>query len=237
VSTQNITHAMVMAAGFGKRMLPLTEHTPKPLINVAGKALLDYALDYLANNGVSDAVVNAHYLANQMEAHLASRASRPPRVHYSFEEEVLETAGGILFAFEHLKDAPFFSVNSDTIWRDGAGESAFARMRKAWNPDVMDALLLLQPLEKAVGYEGEGNFNVLPNGQLTTVGDLPYVFTGVQILSPSLFKGMDVRKFSLREIYQAATQNDGRLHRMHGLVHDGAWYHIGTPEGVALAEG
>ncbi|MCD6034751.1 MAG: mannose-phosphate guanylyltransferase [Rickettsiales bacterium] len=234
------SRAMVFAAGFGMRMRPLTDTMPKPLVKVGGKALLDHTLDHLSQNGVKKAVVNAHYLGEQIDAHIQERAKTEqyPKVHYSYESEILETGGGILYAFGFFKDAPFFSVNSDILWIDGA-VPALHRMAQLWDDSKMDALLLLHPKERAIGFDDPGNFFLTEEGLLQW-GDVhdepPYVFTGIQILSPRLFEGIPLYKFSLRALYDKATGANRVLSRMYGVVHDGEWIHIGTPDGVTQAE-
>jgi N-acetyl-alpha-D-muramate 1-phosphate uridylyltransferase len=225
---------MVFAAGLGTRMRPLTDRVPKPLIQVAGKALLDYALDSFERAGCERIVVNTHYLGAHIEAHLASRVNRT-QIVISAEDPVLETGGGVVRALDQLGDRAFFSANSDTIWMDGA-VPAISRLRAAFDPATMDALLLLHPLEQAVGYRGPGNFDLDEAGWLVRSRAPKYVFTGLQILHPRLFAGRREEPFSLRELYQAAEGGDGVLRRMAGLVHDGSWLHVGTPEELREAE-
>lgn len=229
-----INTAMVFAAGFGKRMRPITDTLPKPLIKVGGTSMLDRALDKLREAGATKAVVNTHYLPEKIEQHLANRAA--PQIILSREEpEILETAGGIIKALPHLGSEPFYSVNSDVVWLDGA-TPALQRLAQVWDTDAMDMLLLLQPLDKAIGYDGTGDFGLTDNGQLTKSPPLPYVFTGVQIIHPRIFKGLKAEPLSLSTFYKQATQSDGTLTRIYGIEHDGAWLHIGTPEGLEQAE-
>ncbi len=225
-----------MAAGLGLRMRPLTETMPKPMVRVAGQAMIDRALDWLAASGVTEAVVNTHYKAEMMEAHLAGRTR--PQVHISREELLLETGGGIKKALPLLGNEPFFSLNSDAICLDGK-TPALWRLRDAWRDGEMDALLLVQPVAKAVGYDGKGDFTVDEAGHIRRRGadaSAPYVFTGVQIMHPRLFEGSPDGAFSLNVLYNRAMDNDGRLARVRALVHDGEWLHIGDPAGLAEAE-
>lgn len=224
------SHAMVLAAGKGLRMRPLTDHMPKPLIPVAGRCMLDRVFDRLDEAGVPHRVVNAHWLAEKIAAHLAGH----PGVVISHEDTLLETGGGVARALPLLGEAPFFVCNGDVIWLDGP-RPALARLAAAWEGATMDALLLLQPRESAFGYEGRGDFHVDPAGRLRRRAAeemAPFVFTGVQILAPRLFEGAPAGQFSLNLLYDRAMA----ARRLFGLIHDGAWLHIGTPEGLAAAE-
>lgn len=226
------TRAMVLAAGLGLRMRPLTDRLPKPLLPVAGRTLLDRALDRLAAAGVEVAVVNTHHLADQIARHVATRVR--PRVILSHEPELMETGGGVAKALAELAPGPFYVVNSDTLWVDGE-RAALGRLAEAWDERRMDALLLLEGVGKAIGYAGEGDFHLIPDGRLRRRGageHAPYLFTGIQVLSVRLFTGVKVEKFSLNRLYDRAA-GAGRLF---GLAHDGAFFHVGTPEGLALAE-
>jgi N-acetyl-alpha-D-muramate 1-phosphate uridylyltransferase len=225
-----------MAAGLGLRMRPLTETMPKPMIAVGGVPMIDRALDWLASSGVTEAVVNTHYKAEMMEAHLSRRTR--PRVRISREEVLLETGGGIKKALPMLGKEPFFSLNSDAICLDGA-TPALTRLRQAWRDETMDALLLVQPLERAIGYDGKGDFMVDDLGAIRRRGGsnrAPYVFTGVQILHPRLFADAPEGAFSLNVLYNLAIRADGALDRVRAVVHDGDWLHIGDPEGLKKAE-
>lgn len=225
--------AMVLAAGLGLRMRPITETRPKPLVTVAGRTLLDRALDALAAAGVTDAVVNVHYLAQMIEDHLVARTA--PRIDISDEREtLLETGGGVTKALPLLGAGPFYVVNADIAWRDGP-QPALSRLGAMWDPADMDALLLLHPVGAATGYDGAGDYAADAAGRLARRRDAPcapHVFTGVQILHPRLFDGAPEGPFSLTRLYDAA-ESAGRLF---GLVHDGEWYHIGTPAGLEEAE-
>jgi MurNAc alpha-1-phosphate uridylyltransferase len=223
---------MVLAAGLGLRMRPITETRPKPLVGLAGRTLLDRALDALDQAGVEQAVVNTHYLGAMIEVHLAGRAR--PRTVLSPEDELLETGGGVARALPHLGGDPFYVVNADIAWTDGA-TPALARLAAAWRDEAMDALLLLHPTDAATGYDGSGDFFLEDGGALRRRGDAdraPYVFTGVQILHPRLFAGAPAGRFSLTVLYDRAREAG----RLAGIVHDGDWHHIGTPAGLAEAE-
>ncbi len=222
--------AMVLAAGLGLRMRPITEHTPKPLVSVAGRTMLDRALDHLAVAGVSHFVVNTHWLADKVAAHLSGR----PGITLSHEDELLETGGGVARALPHLGDEPFYVVNSDIIWTDGA-TPALRRLAEAWDDSRMDALLLLQRTATAMGYEGAGDFFLDAKGVPSRRRDrevAPLLFSGVQILSPRLFRDAPAGRFSLNVLYDRALE-DGRLF---AIVHDGRWYHVGTPDALPQVE-
>jgi len=230
--------AMVLAAGLGKRMRPLTDTMPKPLLPIRGRALLDHAIDRLVDAGVGTIVVNAHYRAEQIVAHLGARqfeTGRAPRITISQEPDLLETGGGVRKALPQLGEY-FYVVNADIFWLDGA-VPALARLARAWDDSEMDALLLLQRTTTAVGYDGTGDYHLDPLGLPRRRGEgqiAPLVFAGVQILHRRLFDRTEnwPPRFSLTRLYDQA-QDAGRLR---GIVHDGEWYHIGTPAGLASAE-
>lgn len=227
---------MVLAAGLGLRLRPLTETLPKPLIAPGGRTLLDRALDALAAAGVEEAVVNTHHLGHMIADHLGRHVTSQavPRVTLSPEEDLLETGGGVTRVLGLLGEGPFFVVNADIAWRDGA-PPALQRLGQAWDDGGMDALLLLQPVAAAVGYDAAGDYQLDGDGRLSRRRDAPtapFVFTGVQLLHPRLFAGEQDDAFSLLRLYDRAEQAG----RLFGLVHDGAWFHIGTPDGLALAE-
>src|SRR3569833_2358836 len=225
--------AMVLAAGLGTRMRPLTDTKPKPLVPVAGKPLLDHVLDRLADAGVERAVVNVHYLAEQIIAHTKSRTT--PRVTISDERGLmLGTRGGVVKALSDLGAAPFFHINSDTIWIDGVRPN-LSRLAAAFDAESMDALLLLAPTSGSVGYAGRGDFAMNPDGRLPRRGErevAPFVYAGAAILSPAMFKGAPQGEFSLTDLFDRA-QTAGRLH---GLRLEGLWMHVGTPGAVGDAE-
>jgi MurNAc alpha-1-phosphate uridylyltransferase len=213
-------------------MRPLTDTKPKPLITLHGRALIDAILNRLEAAGVKQAVVNLHYLGDQIRAHLRDRAR--PEVVFSPEETRLETGGGVRHALPLLGSAPFFVVNGDVCWLDGR-TSALVRLAHAWDEATMDALLLLHPTAFAVGYEGRGDFMMDPHGTIRRRGEreiAPFVFAGVQILHPRLFEDAPDGPFSLNRIYDRAAERG----RLRGLRHDGEWFHIGTPAGLREVE-
>ena len=225
--------AMVLAAGLGMRMRPLTLTRPKPLIEVKGKALIGYGFDRLREAGVKRAVVNVHYLAGQIEAW--ARTQAPPEIVISDERaEILDTGGGVALALPLLGADPFFVINSDSFWIDGA-VPALARLRAAWDDDAMDCLLLLAPLDRTVGYDGAGDFVRNRDGSLLRkaghAGEaLAYI--GGYLVHPRLFANAPTGKFSMNLLWDRAIAAG----RLHGLVHDGLWLHVGTPEAIAGAE-
>ncbi len=227
------TRAMVLAAGLGTRMRPYNGHIPKPLVEIGGKSLIDYSLDRLADAGVTRAVVNVHHLADVLERHLAAR-QRPQIVFSDERAELLGTGGGIVKALPQLGDAPFFLVNSDTVWLDGVKPN-FVRLAEAFDPEAMDALLLLAPTAGSVGYAGRGDFAMLPDGRLRRRAErevVPFVYAGAALLAPALFAEAPAGAFSLTLLFDRAA-GKGRLF---GLRLEGVWMHVGTPEAVAAAE-
>ena len=237
--------AMVLAAGLGTRMRPLTDHQPKPLITVAGKALIDFALDRFDAAGVARAIVNVHYFADQMETHIKGRSEqgRGPDIAISDERALLlETGGGLKKAWGLLGDDPVFCTNTDAILIDGDGADPCQRLRNAWNPETMDALLLLVPPTATSGYDGKGDFDIAGDDESGGVSSGPlawrtgataeFVFTGLQIIKTSLLHDTPDGPFSTKILWEKAAAQG----RLHGIVHDGRWMHVGDPEGLAAAE-
>jgi MurNAc alpha-1-phosphate uridylyltransferase len=220
--------AMMLAAGLGTRMRPLTDAMPKPLLEIEGRALLDHAIDRLALVGVETVVVNTHYKADIVAAHLAGR--QRPRIEISHEEQLLETGGGVRRALPRLGEV-FFVVNSDVLWLDSK-DYALARLAAAFDPACMDAVLLLQRTATAVGYDGDGDYflDTLGTPRRRAEGEIaPFLFSGIQLFHRQAFEGAPGGRFSLNLIYDRA-EAAGRLH---AIVHDGEWFHVGTPEGLA----
>ncbi len=223
---------MVLAAGLGLRMRPLTETVPKPLIMAGGRSMLDRVLDHLEAFGIEAVVVNSHYLGDRIAAHLSARAK--PRTTLSAEETLLETGGGVAKALPLLGDEPFFVINADIAWLDGP-VPALDRLADAWREDSMDALLLMSRAVIAHGYEGCGDHFMDARGVLRRRDDRdvsPYVFAGVQLLHPRLFAGAPQGAFSLNRLYDKAET----ARRLFGIVHDGEWFHLGTPGALKLAD-
>ncbi|MDE1937501.1 MAG: nucleotidyltransferase family protein [Alphaproteobacteria bacterium] len=227
------TRAMIMAAGLGTRMRPLTNDRPKPLVVVGGKALIDHAIDRLVAAGVTIIVVNVHYKAEMVRDHLAGR--RDVEIHFSDESDgLLGTGGGVAKALANFGSEPFFIHNSDTIWVEGYG-TALERMKSRWNPDQMDALLLMAPMVTAMGYEGTGDFMMDGEGHLSRVPPgrvSPFAYPGVQIVHPRLFDAAPAGGFSTNVLWDRAIEKE----RLFGVRLDGVWIHVGTPQAVTEAD-
>jgi MurNAc alpha-1-phosphate uridylyltransferase len=219
--------AMVLAAGYGKRLRPLTATTPKPMVKVLGKPMIDVVLDRLAAAGVERAVVNLHHLGHVIRDHLKDR--QRPQIVFSEEPEILETGGGIRRALPLLGRDPFFVVNAKIIWLNGR-EDALHRLARAWDGARMDALLLLQATATAIGYDGPGDFQMDQEGRLARRLEwevAPFLYSGIHICHPRLFEGSPEQgAFSLNLLWDRAIEAG----RLHGIRHDGEWYHVSTPQ-------
>jgi len=227
--------AMVMAAGLGKRMRPLTASRPKPLVQVAGQPLIDHCLDHLRAAGVAKAVVNVHYLAGALEAHLKNRVDGIETIISDERKQLLETGGGLVKALPLIDADPFLSVNSDNLWIDGPVDT-LRLLASNWDDARMDALLLVVPLARAHCHNGRGDFHMDAAGALRRrkpSGVAPFVYTGIQILSKRLFAGdMPSGPFSTNILWDRAMEAG----RCFGTVHQGLWFDIGRPESIAAAE-
>jgi MurNAc alpha-1-phosphate uridylyltransferase len=226
--------AMVLAAGLGKRMRPLTASQPKPLVRVGGKPLIDYTLDRLAEAGVAKAVVNVHYLADALEAHLAER--KKPEILLSDERDLLlETGGGLVKAqAAGLLPDPFFSVNSDNVWLEGPRD-AFGDLSRAWNPKKMDALLLLVPHSGAFNYRGKGDFHMDAVGKVSRRRSgrvAPFIFSGIQLVSHKFLDGAPDGPFSTNVLWNRAIDAE----RLYGVRFTGQWFEVGEPGAIAPTE-
>lgn len=229
-----VSRAFVLAAGLGKRMRPVTATVPKPLVEVAGKALLDHALDRTAEAGIGTAIVNVHYLADLIEGHLARRTGGPATIVSDERAALLETGGGIRKALPLLGEAPFVVLNSDSFWLEGPA-SNLRRLIDTWDGSRMDCLLLVAPTATSLGYEGAGDFVMDPDGRLERRGErevAPFIYAGVAILSPGLFGGTPEGAFSLNLLFDRAIAAG----RLFGMRLDGQWLHVGTPEAIRAAE-
>ena len=228
-----IDQAMILAAGLGTRMRPITDTIPKPLVKVAEKTLLDHALDAVAKGGVSKAVINVHYLADQIESHVSNRHS--PKVSISDERaELLDSGGGVKKAMAGIAAGPFFILNADSFWID-AHQSTIRAMADYWDDNIMDMVLLLAKKEEAVGFDGKGDFFADETGRLTRRGDheaAPYVYAGAIIARAEKFHAISEARFSLNALFDEAIENE----RLFGFVLDGLWLHVGTPKGIQDAE-
>lgn len=232
--TSPVTTAMVLAAGLGTRMRPLTDTIPKPLVPLKGRPLIDHVLDRLKVAGVTTAVVNVHHHADKLEAHLKKRKKKPAITISDERGVLLDTGGGVVRALPLLGDKPFLIHNSDSVWIEGVG-SNIARMITGWDPERMDSLMLLANGVTSLGYDGRGDFMMDASGVLSRrpeQKDAPFVFTGVSIAHPRMFEGAPEGKFSLNMLWDRAIE----ARRLYGLRLDGAWMHVGTPESLAEAE-
>ncbi len=224
---------MVLAAGFGKRMRPLTDYTPKPLIKVAGRSIIDYVFDHLRKAGIERAVVNVHYLPEQLISW--SRQVSAPAITISDETDaILETGGGVARALPILGPDPFFVMNSDSFWIDH-GTPALAKLKAAWDSEKMDCLLLVLSPQMTVGYDGVGDFEFAGDGKLSrkrpgSTTALAYI--GGYLVHPRLFANLPGTSFSMNVLWDRAIAAG----RLYGLPHDGRWLHVGTPEAIAKAE-
>ncbi len=226
-------NAMIFAAGLGTRMRPITDTIPKPLVKVRGKALIDYVLDAFAKAGLTQAVVNVHYLADQIEAHLEGRME--PRISISDEREaLLDQGGGIRKALPLLGDAPFFVANTDAFWVEGP-TSNLRRLAQAWDPARMDALLLVAPTATSVGVDWPGDFHMDQEGRLTKRAQsevAAFVYSGVGVLKTEPFANDPREVFRLSPfLFEAAEKG-----RLFGVRLEGLWLHVGTPEAIGEAE-
>jgi MurNAc alpha-1-phosphate uridylyltransferase len=221
---------MILAAGLGLRLRPITLHLPKPLIKVAGRTMLDRVLDHLNDINIVNRVINTYWLSEKIHQHLFGQKN----IIFSDETDLLDTGGGVLQALPLLGSDPFFVCNADIIWNDG-NIPALSRLAQAWDDKKMDALLLLHSTIDAFGYTGVGDFFMNTSGRAIRRRDTAIsqnLFTGIQILHPRIFYDIMPGKFSLNLLYDIAETNN----RLYAIIHDGSWYHIGTPKSVIDAE-
>lgn len=232
--TKIIDNAMILAAGLGKRMRPLTATRPKPLVQVAGKPMIDHCLDKLAEAGMKRVVVNVHYLADSLEAHLEDH-DYPFEIAISDERALLmETGGGLVQAAPMVESEVFYCINSDNLWMDGPYNS-LNRMAEFWDDDKMDALLLLVPQARAFNYRGQGDFLLDQRGRVTrrkADRQAPFIFTGIQLVSKRLLKDAPEGPFSTNVLWDRAIETD----RLYGIVHEGQWFEVGKPEAIKPTE-
>ncbi len=225
--------AMILAAGYGQRMRPLTLVRPKPLIDVAGRPIIAYAIERLQDAGIGAVVVNVHYLPEAIEQ-WAAGIDKPHITISNERAELLDSGGGVKKALVHLGSDPFFVLNGDSFWTEGA-EPTLERMRAAWDGRRMDCLLLLAPMTSAVGFSGNGDFRMAPDGRLARRAEglmAPFVFAGCYLVHPRLYADTPDKPFSMNLLWNRA-EAKGRLF---GLRHDGTWFHVGTPDAIGEAE-
>ena len=228
------TSGMVLCAGLGTRMQPLTLNTPKPLIPVAGKPLIGHAVEQLEKNGVKNIIINTHYLARQVEEWVYQQKNLSIIISDE-RNELLETGGGVFKARDLLGSSPFFVLNSDTFWLDQSGTSTLQKMRGRFDSDNCDFLLLLSRHENAVGFSGKGDFFCSKSGQLTRRGKedhAPYIFAGCYLAHPRALANCPDGPFSMNILWDRALKHK----RVWGLIHDGLWLHVGTPKAIGEAE-
>jgi MurNAc alpha-1-phosphate uridylyltransferase len=229
----SINQAMILAAGLGTRMGPLTNDKPKPLLELHGRTLLDHGIDRLVRGGVNFLVVNVHYKAEMVKAHLAERKDVSIQI-CDETDNILDTGGAIANALPLFRGEPFFTQNSDSLWVEGMGK-ALARMQERWDSEKMDVLMLLAPCTTSIGYEGSGDFEMDTGGRLKRRMEMklsPFAWTGLQIVHPRLFDGMPSGRFSINPLWDKAIENE----RLFGIRLDGVWIHVGTPEAKSEAE-
>ena len=224
--------AMILAAGLGKRMRPLTDTMPKPMVPVNGTPLIGHIINRLVDAGINRAVVNLHYMGDQIQDYLSNE--KRLEIIFSNESDLLETGGGVKHALPLLGPDPFYVINSDAFWLDGY-ENALIRLSREWRDGVMDALLMLQSTVYAYGYIGLGDFNADADGKLERRQEsavTPWLFAGIQILHPRALKNTPNGSFSLNVVYDQVHESE----RLYGMIHDGEWFHIGTPESITETE-
>lgn len=230
---KRLTQAMVLAAGLGTRMRPLTEAVPKPLVKLAEKALLDHVLDRLDQAGIERIVANVHYMADAIEACLKRRTK--PAITISDERgALLDTGGGVAKALHHFDENSFIIHNSDSVWLEGVG-SNLRRLVESWDESRSDCLMLLAPMSNSLGYDGKGDFLLDGFGKVRRrpAGEMaPFVFTGVSVVHKRLFDGAPQGAFSLNKLWDSAIETG----RLHGIRLEGTWMHIGTPQALYDAE-
>ena len=230
---RQITKAMVLGAGYGQRMRPLTNDIPKPLVALDEKPLIDHVLERIDKSQIGTAVVNVHYLADKLETHLETR--RSPNIIISDErDQLLDTGGGVKKALPYFENEPFLIHNADSVWMEGSGYN-LDRLVDHWDPDKMDCLLLLALICTSIGYEGQGDFYMDRDGKIRRREEkeyVPFVFAGASIMNPKLFENTPDGPFSLNLIWDRALENG----RLYGIRHEGIWMHVGTPEALEDAE-
>ncbi len=234
INRTKITTAMTLAAGFGKRMRPLTDDKPKPMVELDGRPMIDHVLARLAKAGIQRTIVNLHYKGDVLENHLKARTQSPEILFSSERDAILDTGGGIKRALPLLGDQPFVLHNSDSVWIE-TGPDNIARLMAAYDPDKMDCLLLMAPTKTSLGYDGAGDFFIEADGRLRRRGKdeiSPNVFTGVSIQHPRLFKDCPDGAFSINILWDRAIAKG----RVYGIPFEGLWMHVGTPQSLSHAE-
>lgn len=226
IYTRHIDRAFILAAGFGKRLRPHTETRPKPMVEVAGKSLLDRTIDHLLASNITDITVNTHYLANVVHSHMSTRTDA--HIHLSHEAEILDTGGGIKNALENFNGEDFFVLSGDGLWSNAPDQNTLNTMAERWNPDIMDILILLQPVESMAHTKGVGDYDLDEQGRAVRAlkQDGAYMFTSMRINKTSIFENTPDTPFSYLQLLDRA-QEQGKLY---GIIHAGDWHHISTPD-------
>ena len=230
--TEKPKKAFILAAGRGTRLRPYTDAMPKPMVPVAGRSIIKRTIEKLAAEGVREIVINLHHLGDVLEDHLKDVMS--PKIIFSREDELLETGGGLKKALHHFGDEPYYIINGDALWDEGADGSALSKMAAVWNADKMDILLFLEPKDKMILTEFVGDYHAGADGRLTRAKDKNgnYMFAGLRVAHPRIFGAAPEGAFSFLQLMDKA-QEQGRLY---GHVHDAEWYHISTPEDLAAVD-
>ncbi|MCB1529385.1 MAG: nucleotidyltransferase family protein [Alphaproteobacteria bacterium] len=218
--------AFILAAGKGSRLQPFTDHMPKPMVPVGGKPLIDHILKKLESEKIRKVVINTHHLRNILEKHLEKTTC--PQIVFSPEQDLLDTGGGVKKALLELGSAPFFMINGDAFWDEKTDKTALGRLSEYWDPEKMDILILLQPVDRMILTKGVGDYDLTPDGRAVRNKEKrgQYMFAGVRITKPTLFKNRTEDIFSFFDLMDEAEQK----RQLYGLVHEGAWHHISTPE-------
>lgn len=230
-----IDQALVLAAGYGKRMRPITDSIPKPMIEIQGRSMIYRMLDKLLEYGIKSVVINAYYKKELLKEHIneyVKNINNPPKITILEEDELLETGGGIINALRYMdKSKPFFVSNSDSVFM---GENIFSCLNESW-VDSMNALMLLVPKEDAIGYDSSGDFALTESYELTIKKNPEYVFSGVHITHPKLFENIELSHIKLMDIYENYLENS-TYKGFHGKIYEGQWFHVGTPEALDIIE-
>ncbi|MBA8667530.1 nucleotidyltransferase family protein [Holosporaceae bacterium 'Namur'] len=236
MNSNKIKVGMVLAAGFGSRLKPLTLTTPKPLIKIRDMALIDYAIDHLYSAGIRKIIVNTHYLADQIHTHLEKYRATDIEIIISHEEELLETGGGILNAMRNITDEPFLVINSDIFLDKGSSTPPLLNLVKTWNPNIMDGLFLLKNF-RDISYSYNGDFNLNEAGKLVrSESKNKFIFIGSYIVSPEFFNGYEVQRLPMNEILFKSTEKDYTKYKFYGLELPSKWFDIGTLERLNILE-
>ncbi|MCP4935235.1 MAG: nucleotidyltransferase family protein [bacterium] len=234
MTTTQITTAMTLAAGFGKRMRPLTDDRPKPMVSLAGQPMIDHVLERLAKAGIEHTIVNLHYQADMLESYLATRKQKPAISFSNERRQILDTGGGIKHALPLIGHQPFILHNSDSVWIEHETDN-LAALLAHYDADTMDALLLMAPINTSLGYDGPGDFFIKEQGRLrrrTQDETSPNVFTGVSVLHPRLFQDSPDGPFSVNLLWDRAMREG----RVYGIPFEGQWMHVGTPDALIKAQ-